>query len=220
MPLQRDTVVRTALRLLDTVGLDGLTVRRLADELGVQNPALYWHFRNKRDLLDRMAEVMLSDAFAPIGPSDAAKSWEDWLVGIARAFRSALLSHRDGARVIAGANLAQSVMPHVFDEALHMLRTKGFSSTVALNGVLTTFAYTFGSAFDAQTDPFDPPAGTQLRGFVALRDFINPDHFPALAATLEEVAREAPEHDRSTEFEEGLQLILTGIHATGASAGD
>jgi AcrR family transcriptional regulator len=48
MPLQRETVVRAALHLLDEVGLDGLTMRRLAAYLEIQNPSLYWHFTNKQ----------------------------------------------------------------------------------------------------------------------------------------------------------------------------
>ena len=71
MPLERETVARAALVVLDEVGLDGLTVRRIAEALGVQNPALYWHFKNKQDLLDRMAEVMLADAFAELGAASA-----------------------------------------------------------------------------------------------------------------------------------------------------
>ena len=53
--LDREHVVRVALRLLDEAGLDGLTLRRLAAELDVKAPALYWHFANKQDLLDHMA---------------------------------------------------------------------------------------------------------------------------------------------------------------------
>ena len=50
--LQPNTVIRAALDLLNEVGVDGLTTRKLAERLGVQQPALYWHFRNKRALLD------------------------------------------------------------------------------------------------------------------------------------------------------------------------
>ncbi|HIF4670475.1 TPA: TetR family transcriptional regulator, partial [Escherichia coli] len=46
--LQPNTVIRAALDLLNEVGVDGLTTRKLAERLGVQQPALYWHFRNKR----------------------------------------------------------------------------------------------------------------------------------------------------------------------------
>ena len=55
--LQPNTVIRAALDLLNEVGVDGLTTRKLAERLGVQQPALYWHFRNKRALLDALAEA-------------------------------------------------------------------------------------------------------------------------------------------------------------------
>ena len=58
--LQREAVIRTALELLNDVGMEGLTTRRLAERLGVQQPALYWHFKNKRALLDALAEAMLT----------------------------------------------------------------------------------------------------------------------------------------------------------------
>ena len=50
--LSRDTVVRAALELLDEVGLADLTLRGVAERLGVQAPALYWHVRNRQDLID------------------------------------------------------------------------------------------------------------------------------------------------------------------------
>jgi len=208
--------VGEALALLDRVGLDALTVRRLAEELGVRNPALYWHFKSKQELLDQMAAAMLADAFATIetpDAHDAAESWAEWLANLARVFRTALLSHRDGARVIAGANLGLSVVPAAFDMALGVLRRGGFGPLAALTGLLTVFAYTFGAALDAQTDPFHAPEDARPGGFVALRGFIDPARFPTLVATLEDVARAAPERDRSSEFEGGLRLILAGISA-------
>mgnify|MGYP001392317417 CR=1 FL=1 len=213
MALHREVVVSTALRLLDAVGLTGLTMRRLADELGVQNPALYWHFRSKQDLLDRMAEEMVAATLSTVASDDATAPWSEWLAEVARRFRAALLSHRDAARVIAGANLGRSAVPQVFDVGLRVLQGEGFSPAVSLSGMLTVFAYTFGAAFDAQADPFDPPAGVHPGGFVALRAVIDPARFPVLAATLEAVALAAPGHDRATEFDEGLQLILAGLRA-------
>ena len=57
--LSRETVIRAALDLLNEVGVDGLSTRRLAERLGVQQPALYWHFKNKRELLDALSRQML-----------------------------------------------------------------------------------------------------------------------------------------------------------------
>ena len=75
--LSRQTIVQTALGLLDQVGLEGLTVRRLAAELGVQSPALYWHLRGKQELLDGMADAIIMAA--GMGPPRPGESWQAWL---------------------------------------------------------------------------------------------------------------------------------------------
>nr|QWP89370.1 Nucleoid occlusion factor SlmA [Escherichia coli] len=86
--LQPNTVIRAALDLLNEVGVDGLTTRKLAERLGVQQPALYWHFRNKRALLDALAEAMLA---------------ENQYVFGAESRRLALISDRECPQLQAGA---------------------------------------------------------------------------------------------------------------------
>src|SRR5207253_7538085 len=76
--LDRQTVARAALRLLDRAGLDGLTVRKLAGELGVQAPALYWHFRNKEELLEEMATTVFLDAVRDSGWPHPDANWPEW----------------------------------------------------------------------------------------------------------------------------------------------
>jgi TetR/AcrR family tetracycline transcriptional repressor len=213
MPLERETVARAALAVLDEVGLDGLTVRRIADALGVQNPALYWHFKNKQDLLDRMAEVMLADAFAELVPPAPDSSWSETLSALAHLFHRALSSHRDGARVIASANLSGSETVGVLDSAIKTLQDAGFSVLAALNATLVVSAYTMGSVLDAQLDPYRavdprPEASGVLHGGV------DAERYPALAGALGEVARVSTGQDRTAAFEAGLQIILAGIGAT------
>src|SRR5437867_867347 len=99
--LTREAMIKAALRLLDEVGLDGLTVRRLAAELGVQSPALYWHIRNRQGLLDGMADAIIQAA--GMGPPRSGESWQEWLARRSRAYRLSVLAHRDGARIVAGA---------------------------------------------------------------------------------------------------------------------
>ena len=89
--LQPNTVIRAALDLLNEVGVDGLTTRKLAERLGVQQPALYWHFRNKRALLDALAEAMLAENHTHSVPR-ADDDWRSFLIGNARSFRQALLA--------------------------------------------------------------------------------------------------------------------------------
>jgi len=104
--LDRDQVVRAALLLLDEAGLDGLTLRRLAAELDVKAPALYWHFASKQDLLDHMAHVMTQPWMHTISTTATGRPWEDWLTEVARTYRTLLLSHRDGARLVASTPAA------------------------------------------------------------------------------------------------------------------
>jgi len=100
MRLNRETIIQVALELLDEVGLDDLTTRRLADRLGIQSPTLYWHFKSKQALLTAMAYAMLKDLDAQPVPADV--EWRTLFRDNAHSFRRALLSHRDGARIHAG----------------------------------------------------------------------------------------------------------------------
>ena len=74
-PLDRNRIVGAAVALLDEVGLAGLSTRRLATALGVQSATLYWHVRNKDELLDLVAEALCADAFT----IDPALPWPDQL---------------------------------------------------------------------------------------------------------------------------------------------
>lgn len=99
MKIVKEDVLAKALELLDEVGLDGLTMRRLAESLQIQAPSLYWHFANKAALLDGLADALLEK----VGRSVALdQPWEDRIVQLAQEFRHALLSRRDASRVFAG----------------------------------------------------------------------------------------------------------------------
>ena len=100
--LNRDVIARGALRLLDAAGIDGITMRALAADLGIQAPTLYWHVKSKQDIFRAMAVAMSQDAAALMTASDSNAPWRERLAGWAHALRKTLLSHRDGARVFAG----------------------------------------------------------------------------------------------------------------------
>jgi TetR/AcrR family tetracycline transcriptional repressor len=140
-------VVRKALELLNETGLEGLTTRRLADALGVRGPALYWHFKNKQELIDEMALAMLADADGPVNPDH---DWAEWLLDRARLLRNVMLSYRDGARLFAGFRPKGPhgrVDPDAFWEPL---RNAGFSKAEALSIAIIVFRFTFGWTDDEQ----------------------------------------------------------------------
>ena len=95
MALNDTDVTDAALAILDEYGLADLTMRRLADSLGVRAGALYWHVSNKQTLLAGLVTVILDGLEEPAGP------WRAGLAGWADALRSRLLAHRDSADLVA-----------------------------------------------------------------------------------------------------------------------
>ncbi|MFG3717141.1 TetR family transcriptional regulator [Streptomyces massasporeus] len=79
MKINSEAIARTALRLLDDVGLDGLTMRLIAQDLGVRAPTLYWRIKNKQELLDAMATPVYVEAAERLEPPRDGSPWEDWL---------------------------------------------------------------------------------------------------------------------------------------------
>jgi AcrR family transcriptional regulator len=211
MPLDRATMVRSALDLLDEVGLDGLTVRRLAERLGVQNPALYWHFKNKRELLNEMAKDMLANAFGDIEPPATDELWPDWLAGIAERFRRALLTHRDGARVIASADLTASALQEVQEKALGVLIAAGLDLRTAAVGIVAVFDYTLGAAFEEQAER---DATTKTGSDVGGPRFLvhDPARFPRLTAAVEDLTATVTA-DPDAVFKGGMRLLVGGMVA-------
>ena len=213
MALQREMVVREALALLDEVGLEGLTMRRLAARLGVQNPALYWHFKNKQALLDLMAATLLADARAAHDPATYGADWAAFLTGMAHGYRGAMLACRDGARVIAGADLTKSEMFVGLEQALVALQAAGFSPADAFIGVTTISDYTLGATFEEQADSAGRTAGGDTGEDRILPPPFDHERFPTLAATFATIFSTETPPDRSEGFAGGLELILAGLRA-------
>ncbi|MEW2505640.1 TetR/AcrR family transcriptional regulator C-terminal domain-containing protein [Amycolatopsis sp. NPDC047767] len=107
MALTRRDIARSGLRLLNEVGLNGLTLRLIAGDLGVKAPALYWHVKNKQELLDEMATQMLADAAGERVPPDGLDEWQR-LEHQARSLHDTLLAYRDGAKVFSGTFLTDA----------------------------------------------------------------------------------------------------------------
>lgn len=202
--LDPDTVVRAALGVLDEHGLDGLSIRVIAERLGVRGPALYWHFRNKQALLDAMAEAMLAARAGYLRPPLEGESWWEWLAATAQWLRAALRSRRDGARVFAGTTLpAETTFLRMLDLVIGVLHEAGFSWVDALRAGMTVYLYVVGSTIEEQSMP-PPEMVAELEG-----RFPDPTEFPSLARAFEDF-----ELDADAGFRHGLDLILNGLRAS------
>jgi len=93
-------LVGAAFAVLEKEGLEGLSMRRVAAQLGVQAPAIYWHVPDKAALMGLMARRIYADALDSVGP---AVDWRDWLLGYGFALRGRFCAHRDGALLCANA---------------------------------------------------------------------------------------------------------------------
>src|ERR1700760_3030874 len=113
MPVTRERIVTVALELLDEAGLDGLTLRRLAERLGIRAPTLYWDVPKRAELLDLRAGASLEEALAAWREPQPGQPWWDWLTARARVMRAALLAHRDSALVVSGKRPTRSSPPRI-----------------------------------------------------------------------------------------------------------
>jgi TetR/AcrR family transcriptional regulator, tetracycline repressor protein len=197
-------VVRTALRLLDDVGLEGLTLRRLGGELGVSAPTLYWHVRDKRALLDLVAEAIVAEHPTAVRPAHG-QTWWEWLNDSAWAQYRALVGHRDAALVVAGNRPTESSLP-VIEQLIGSLVEVGFPPREALESILTVGHFVLGSALEHQAEAARG-AATETDAALALR-VRNAADLPNLVAAA---CSSAPDPDST--FRHGLALILSGLRA-------
>ena len=216
MAVTREEIVATALVLLDEAGLAGLTLRRLAERLGIRAPTLYWHVRDKRELLDLVASAIMDDALAERREPQPGQPWWDWLAQRARSQRSALLAHRDGALVVSGNRPTLQALPGI-ERQMQALADAGFPPPEALLALLALNAYVIGECLDAQreadrvTDRAGGTAGSQAVTSAQAapdkntRQLLVDGSYPLLLAAAGVL------RSPDTRFEHGLHIIITGL---------
>jgi len=200
--LQPADVIGAALSLLDEKGLDGVTLRDVAAQLRVQAPALYWHFAGKDDIVDGMAHALLAEFVSGLEPPTDATEWRSWLRQSAHGLRTAMLSHRDGARVVAGAGLGRArSLAELLDKMLVALDAAGFDPVTASAGTRAVIGYTFGAVIEEQSpQPTDVPEPE-------VKEFLS--EFPGIARAIDAQLRLSP----AAQFDLGLELILRGLES-------
>ncbi|MGW2815103.1 TetR/AcrR family transcriptional regulator C-terminal domain-containing protein [Streptomyces sp. NPDC001415] len=204
--IDRAQVADTALRLLNELGLDGLTLRAIAKELGVQAPALYWHFKNKQALIDEMATVMYRRMTVDGVPGADADDWREQLLAFNRALRAMLLGHRDGAKVYGGARFTGTDHAESMEVYLRGMVRAGFEFRDAVRAATTTYHYTMG--FVAEEQGSRPRPGERDEGVDVADRAEQLAAYPLAAAAGTELFEGYDER-----FEEGLGVVVAGIEA-------
>jgi AcrR family transcriptional regulator len=218
LPLSRERVLRAAVKIADSGGIEALTMRRLAEELGAEAMSLYYHVANKEDVLDGITETVVTEINDIVDKIDVPSTGSQWKTAVRcriLAARGVLLHHPWAPGVIETRTSASLPVLVYLDGLLKLMRDGGFSYDVIHHAT-----HALGSrALGFTQEMFDPSAGTgggtdgeeAAAGLASIADKI-----PHLVGMLTEVAHDDPDStlgwcDDQTEFEFGLDLILDGL---------
>lgn len=156
-PLTTEEILTVALQIIDAEGVDALSMRRLARELGVEAMSLYHHVPNKQALLDGVVELSLA-AQAPTNPPGA--EWQDIVVGAVCAFRRALVAHPNVLPIMAAHPPSSEEASRMYIEGpLRFLVANGVPERQSSQLFEAVFALSFGHAMLAAHYPAIEPAG-------------------------------------------------------------
>lgn len=211
IPLSRRRVLRGAVRLADRDGVDSLTMRKLAQEVGAEAMSLYHHVANKEAVFDGLAEMVLEEVMEAVGKVEAPDPAEDWRAALrARvlAAREVLLRHRWAPQLLA--TRTNPLVIAYYDQVVGILRAGGFSFDLAHRAL-----HVLGSrALGFTQELFQPDAAQDVDAEAAMAEM--GDRFPNIVGMLADAVHDDPDGtlgfcDDQFEFEFALDLILDGL---------
>lgn len=207
-PLSARRIVSAAVSVADRGGIEAVSMRTVAKELGVEAMSLYHHVKNKDALLDALAEWVVSQFYLP----DASNNWREEMMKSAASRREVLSAHPWGLGMIESRRDAGLAVPRHHDAILGSFYT-AFDTRMAAHAFSVLDAYIYGFVLTEINLPFEPGVGAEneMAAELDLSELPN----------LERMARElmfTSEYSFSDEFEIGLGLILDGLEALSAGA--
>jgi AcrR family transcriptional regulator len=208
-PITREAIVEAALRVLDAEGLDGLSMRRVADELNTGAASLYRHVGSKDGLLDLLFDEIIGEQQVP---DPEPERWREQLQEVARTMRATILRHRDVVRISIGRIPMGPNALAYSERVLAILRAGGVPDELAVAGHHLLIATVNGFTIDetgegGEPSPDQPPpeeAAAMVRDYLAS---LPAERFPNLAALAEHFAIGDPD----TRFELLLDLFVDGL---------
>ncbi len=203
-PLSRERVLRAAIALADTGGIEALSMRRLGQELGVEAMSLYNHVANKDDILDGMVDLVFGEIALPEDQGD----WKPAMRRRAISAHEALLRHAWAPSLMQSRTKPGPATMRHHDSVLGSLRTAGFTLVMAAHAVSVIDGYVYGFALQQINVPLQSREQVAEVGEQILR--LMAGEYPHLAEMITEHAMK-PGYDYADEFEFGLDLILDGL---------
>jgi AcrR family transcriptional regulator len=203
-PLNRERVLRAALVLADTGGIDALSMRKLGEELGVEAMSLYNHVANKDDILDGIVDLVFSEIALPAERAE----WKRAMRKRAISAHEALLRHPWAPPFMQSRTKPGPATLRHHDSVLGSLRNAGFTLVMAAHAVSVIDGYVYGFALQQINIPLQSREQVAEVGQDILRQMAG--EYPHLAEMITKHAMK-PGYDYGKEFEFGLDLILDGL---------
>ncbi|HWI22154.1 MAG TPA: TetR/AcrR family transcriptional regulator [Baekduia sp.] len=210
-PLTRETIVTTAIRILDAEGLDRFSMRRVAEELDTGAASLYWHVGSKDGLLDLIMDEVVGEQEVP---EPDPEGWQEQIKEVARTMRRTILRHRDIVRISIGRIPMGPNAMVLSERVLAILRAGGVPDELAVQSYLLMMSMVNGFTMDEGGYVEEPPigapsleeAGAMVRSYLAA---LPAKQFP----NLREVADHFAITDQDARFEMLLDLFVDGLAA-------
>ena len=213
--LSKAAVVARAMALADAEGLEALTIRRLAQELGVTPMALYWHFRSKEELLAGLGDRVWAEIDVDV---DVAADWPAQLRGLLESLVQMLRAHPSASQLLlAGEKMHGDAAIMATETALAVLRRGGFSpeqaSEIARSAMWTGLTL-------VMSEPGFDPAGTPEERTELMRQsrirlaMLPPDRFPCV---VEAAGPLTAWDDPDYHYQFGIDLFIAGVVAVAAN---
>jgi AcrR family transcriptional regulator len=205
--LSRDGIVAAAVSLADREGLDGLSMRRLAQELGVDAMSIYYHLHDKEALLDAMADAVVAEIeFEP----DAGAPWTARLRSLVMAARSTMLRHTWAAPLLSGRQSPTPASLRHIERVLSTLRDGGCSVDLSHHALHLFGSRLLGFSQDLFDDsPAARPAPEEAAAQAAALARTHPRVGELAAAVTHEGALGGCDDDR--EFDFALEILIEGL---------
>ena len=207
--LSRERALQVAMTLADAEGIEVLTMRRLAQELGVEAMSLYHHVSNKNDILDGMVDLVFAEIELPAGTG----AWKSELRKRTRSARAALNRHPWAIALMESRVAPGMATLRHHDAVLGSLRQGGFSLELTAHAYSLIDAYLYGFVLQELQLPFDTESSADTQAVAkAIFEKIPAGALPHLVEfTMKHVLK--PGYAYGKEFDFGLELILDSLEA-------
>jgi AcrR family transcriptional regulator len=213
VPLNRDRVLNGALAVADAAGVDALTMRLLAEHLGVKPMALYHHFATKSEIIDGIVDLVFSEIDLP----SIGGEWRSEMKRRACSARQALSRHPWSIALLQSRTHPGPATLRHHNAVIGALRGAGFSVLMTAHAYALLDSYVYGFALSEASLPINGPQTVAEVAESMMLQYLAEDYPHLSEFSTEHILK--PGYDFGQEFEFGLELVLDGLARSLAMTG-